>query len=85
MEAWGMPPSGQRALIVQNLLLAKFTPRQPHQHSTSAILSSSLLLANADRPQTLAGGGPGQGVYSIMKALILVSSTAVSKPGERGI
>ena len=84
MEAWGMPPSGQKALIVQNLLLAKFTPHQPHLHSTSAILSS-LLLANADRPQTLAGGGQGQSIHSIMKALILVSSTAVSKPGERSI
>lgn len=27
-----------------------------------------------------AGGGPGQGIHSMMKLLILVSSTAVSKP-----
>ena len=44
----------------EHLLLAKFTPCQPQQHSTSATLSS-LLLANANRPLILAGGGPKTG------------------------
>lgn len=69
------PPSVQRALTVQNLLLAKFTP--PHPHSATL---PSLLLVSPDRPQALVGGGPGLGIHSIMKLLILVSSTAVSKP-----
>lgn len=60
---------------------SKFTPPSPHQHSTVAMLPS-LLLTDVDRPQILAGGGLRQGIHSIMKLLILVSSTAVSKPGE---
>lgn len=66
IEAWGISTI---SLIIQSSL----------HHSTVAMLPS-LLLTDVDRPQTLAGGGLGQGIHSIMKLLILVSSTAVSKP-----
>lgn len=59
------PPSGQRALIVQNFLLGKFNPAQPHQHSTSAI--PSFLLTNAQATDSgWHGPGAGDSLYEIV-------------------